>query len=38
MNCVFATFLTLVGAGPTGIEEIKVHAFFNGINWESLQK
>ena len=26
------------GAGPTGIEEIKVHAFFHGINWESLQK
>ena len=26
-----------LGSGPTGVEEIKTHAFFRDINWEMLQ-
>jgi p90 ribosomal S6 kinase len=27
-----------LGAGPTGVEEIKTHPFFSSINWIKLEK
>jgi p90 ribosomal S6 kinase len=27
-----------LGAGPTGVEEIKTHTFFSSINWIKLEK